>query len=109
VEFQYNNKRHIAISRTSFKLNFERHPWKGNLVMQIEFPKLEAFLKDLQRSWEKATKSMETAQETIKKQFDKKQRNLQELNAGDNMWLEKQEYPFKQTLKEAGLEKIWTF
>jgi len=31
---------------------------------------------------------METAQEMIKKQFDKKQRNPQELKVGDNMWLE---------------------
>ena len=47
--------------------------------MQIEFPKLEEFLIGLQRSWEEATKAMEGAQETIKKQFDKKRRNLQGL------------------------------
>ena len=33
-------------------------------------------------------KSMEEAQENMKKQFDKKRRNLQELKVGDNMWLE---------------------
>jgi len=32
AEFQYNNKRHAAMERTPFKLNFGRHPWKGNLV-----------------------------------------------------------------------------
>ena len=31
---------------------------------------------------------MKAAQETMKKQFDKKQRNLQGLKVGDNMWLE---------------------
>jgi len=72
VEFQYNNKRHIVMDRIPFKLNFERHPWKDNLVVQTEFPKLETFLTGLQRSWEKATKSIETAQETMKKQFNKK-------------------------------------
>ena len=50
VEFQYNNKRHIVMDRIPFKLNFERHPWKDNLVVQMEFPKLEAFLTGLQRS-----------------------------------------------------------
>ena len=35
--------------------------------------------------------------------------NPQELKVGDNVWLEKQEYPFKQTLEEAGPENIWTF
>jgi len=47
--------------------------------MQTEFPKLEEFLISLQRSWEEATKAMEGAQETMKKQFDKKRRNLQGL------------------------------
>jgi len=75
AEFQYNDKRHMATGRTSFKLNFGRHPWKGNLVAQTEFPRLEEFLTGLQRSWEEATKFMEIAQETIKKQFDKKRRN----------------------------------
>ena len=33
-------------------------------------------------------KSIEAAQKTMKKQFDKKQRNFQGLKVGDNMWLE---------------------
>jgi len=55
-----------------FMLNFERHPWKGNLMAQMEFPKLEEFLIGLQRSWKEAMKSMKAVQETMKKQFDKK-------------------------------------
>ena len=41
----------------------------------------------LQRSWEEATKAMEEAQEIMKKQFDKKKRNPQELQEGENIWL----------------------
>ena len=78
VEFQYNNKKYAATRHTSFKLNFRRHPWKGNLTVQIEFPKLEEFLIRLQRSWEDVTKSMEIAKEAMKKQFDKRW-NLQGL------------------------------
>ena len=88
MEFQYNDKKHIAIGRTSFKLNFGRHSWKGNLVAQTEFPRLEEFLIELQRSWKEATKSIKEAQKNIKKQFDKKRRNPQGLKVGDNMWLE---------------------
>ena len=77
----------MAMVRTLFELNFGKHPWEGNLVTQMEFPKLEAFLTGLQRSWEEATKSMKAAQEMMKKQFDKKRRNSQELKAGDNIWL----------------------
>ena len=88
VEFHYNNKKHTATSQTLFILNFGRHPWKGNLEIQMEIPKLEEFLMKLQKSWEEARKSIETAQETMKKQFDKKQRNSQGLKVGDNVWLE---------------------
>jgi len=56
--------------------------------VQIELPKLEDFLSRLQRSWEEAIKSMEIVKEAMKQQFDKKRRNLQELKAEDNMWLE---------------------
>jgi len=34
AEFQYNNKKHAATGKTLFKLNFGRHPWKGDLVVQ---------------------------------------------------------------------------
>jgi len=54
----------------------------------MEIPRLEEFLIGLQKSWEEAMKSMEVVQEVIKKQFDRKRRNLQELKIGDNMWLE---------------------
>jgi len=54
----------------------------------MKFPKLKEFLIGLQRSWEEAMKSLEAAQKSIKKQFDKKQRNPQELKVGDNVWLE---------------------
>ena len=51
------------MEQTSFMLNFGRYPWKGNLIVQMEFSKLEEFLIGLQRSWEEATKSIEIAQE----------------------------------------------
>ena len=33
AEFQYNDKKHAAIGRIPFKLNFGRHPWKGDLMV----------------------------------------------------------------------------
>jgi len=44
AEFQYNNKKHIATGRTPFELNFGRHLWKSNLVIQREIPRVEEFL-----------------------------------------------------------------
>ena len=44
AEFQYNNKKHTAMERTPFELNFRRHPWKGDLMVQTEIPQVEEFL-----------------------------------------------------------------
>jgi len=38
AEFQYNDKKHVATGRIPFKLNFRRHPWKEDLIVQIEIP-----------------------------------------------------------------------
>jgi len=61
AEFQYNNKRHAATGRIPFELNFGRHPWKGDLIVQTEIPRVEEFLIRLQKSWEQVTKAIEEA------------------------------------------------
>ena len=38
AEFQYNDKRHAATEKTPFELNFERHPWKGDLMVKMDVP-----------------------------------------------------------------------
>ena len=88
AEFQYNGKQHAATGKTPFKLNFGRHPWKCDLMVKTDIPQVEDLLSGLQRSWEQATKAMEEAQRSMKKQFDKKRRNPQELKVGDHVWLE---------------------
>jgi len=52
---------------TSFKLNFGKNPWKGDLIVKTELPRLEDFFEGLQKSWEVAKKSMKMAKEAIKK------------------------------------------
>jgi len=59
VEFQYNDKKHAAMGRTPFELNFGRHPWKGDLVVQTEIPRVEEFLTGMKKSLEQATKAIE--------------------------------------------------
>jgi len=54
----------------------------------LEFSRVEEFLEGLQKSWKQAMKSMEEAQKNIKRQFDKKRQNSQELKVENNMWLE---------------------
>ena len=59
AEFQYNNKQHAVMGKTLFELNFGRHPWKGDLMVKMDIPRVEDLLSGLQRSWEQATKAME--------------------------------------------------
>ena len=109
VEFQYNNKKHVATEQTLFELNFRRHLWKGNLVVQTEFPKLEEFLIGLQRSWKEATKSIKVAQKSMKKQFDKKKRNSQGLKIGDNIWLENKNIHLNRLSKKLDQKRYRSF
>jgi len=43
-------KKYAATKHTPFELNFGRHPWKGDLIVKMELPKLENFLEELQKS-----------------------------------------------------------
>ena len=61
AEFQYNNKKHAVTGKTPFELNFGKHSWKGDLMVQTEIPWVKEFLIGLQKSWEQATKAMEEA------------------------------------------------
>jgi len=36
VEFLYNDKKYMAIEQTLFELNFGRHPFEGNLMVQTK-------------------------------------------------------------------------
>jgi len=38
TEFQYNDKKYMATGRIPFELNFGRHPWKRDLMVQTGIP-----------------------------------------------------------------------
>ena len=75
----------------------------------MEFPKLEEFLIGLQKSWEKITKAMDMAKETIKKQFDKKRWNPQGLKKGDNIWLEAKNIHLNRPSKKLNQKRYRSF
>jgi len=55
------------MGHTSFKLNFGRYLWKGDLTIKLELLKLKDFLEGLQKSWGEVKKLIKTAKEAIKK------------------------------------------
>ena len=109
AEFQYNDKKHAAMGKTPFELNFGRHPWKGDLIVKKDIPQVEDFLSRLQKSWEQATKAIEEVQKNMKKQFDKKRRNSQGLKVGDYVWLENKNIYLNRPLKKLDNKRYGPF
>jgi len=63
----------------------------------------------LQKSWEEATKAMEMAKETIKRQFDKKRQNPQELKKENDIWLEAKNIHSNRPLKKLDQKRYKPF
>jgi len=109
AEFQYNNKKYMVIGKILFKLNFGRYLWKDDLVVQMEILRVKEFLIRIQKSWKQATKVIEEVQKMMKKQFDKKRYNPQELKVGDNVWLENKNIHSNQPSKKLDNKKCRPF
>ena len=88
AEFQYNDKKHTATGHSPFYVNYGRHPWKGNLTVEIEIPSLEDLLKKMETTREEAKTAMERTKETMKRQYDKRTCQSQSLKTGEQVWLE---------------------
>jgi len=54
----------------------------------MEIPNLEEFLNNIKKTWEEAKISIERTKETIKKQYDRKRKQSQELKKREQVWLE---------------------
>ena len=78
-------------------------------MINIELPKLNNFLKELQKSWKKVKILMDMAKEAMKKQFDKKRRNLQELKIGENMWLKAKNIHLNRSSKKLNQKRYRFF
>jgi len=109
AEFSYNDKKHVTTGKTLFELNFGRHPWKGDLMVQTGIPQVEEFMKHLQKSWEYVAHAMEESQKNMKQQFDKKRQNPQGLKAGDHVWLENKNIQSNQPSKKLDNKRYGPF
>ena len=86
-------------------MNYERHPWKENLIVEMEIPSLKDLLKKMETIRKEAKTVMERTKEIMKRQYNK--RTCQSQNRRTSMARGKK-YSNKPTLKKAGPEKIWT-
>jgi len=85
AEFQYNDKKHAATGHSLFYVNYGRHPWKGNLTVEMEIPSLEDLLKKMETTREEAKTAMERTKEIMKRQYDKRTHQSQSLKTGEQV------------------------
>ena len=109
AEFQYNDKKYTMTKKTLFELNFGRHSWKDNLMVQIKILRVEEFLIGIQKSWEQAKKAMEEAQKNMKRKFDKERQNPQGLKVRDNVWLKNKNIQLNQPSKKLDNKRYGPF
>jgi len=88
AEFQYNDKEHAATEHSLFYVNYGRHLWKGNLTVETEIPSLEKLLKKMETTRNKARTAIERTKDMIKRQYDKRRQQTQDLKVGEQVWLE---------------------
>ena len=88
AEFQYNDKEHAATEHSLFYVNYGRHPWKGNLTVEMELPSLEKLLKKMEITRKEARIAIERTKDMMKRQYDKRRRQAQDLKVGEQVWLE---------------------
>jgi len=88
AEFQYNNKKHAATGHSPFYVNYRRHPWKGNLIVEMEILNLEDLLKKMETMREKAKTAIERTNKMMKRQYDKRTYQSQGLKTREQVWLE---------------------
>jgi len=88
AEFQYNDKEHAVTEHSLFYVNYGRHLWKGNLTVETEIPSLEKLLKKMETTRNKARTAIERTKDMIKRQYDKRRQQTQDLKVGEQVWLE---------------------
>jgi len=69
-------------------VNYKRHSWKGNLIVEIEIPSLEELLKKMETTRKAAKTAMEKTKDTTKRQYNKKRQKSQDLTVEEQVWLE---------------------
>jgi len=85
VEFQYNDKEHIATGHFPFYVNYGRHPWEGNLIVKTEIPNLEDLLKKMETTRKEAKTIMKRTKKTMKRQYNKRTHQSQGLKTGEQV------------------------
>jgi len=69
-------------------MSYGRHPWEGNLTVEMEIPSLEDLLKKMETIREETKTAMEKTMKTMKRQYDKRIHQSQGLKIGEQVWLE---------------------
>ena len=87
--FSYNNKINVSTGFSPFYINKGYHPDTGiNLHREVKSESAAEFATQMEKIREEAQAALKTAQETMKRYYDRTRGESREYKVGDKVWLE---------------------
>jgi transposase InsO family protein len=101
AEFSYNNKVQSSTGFSPFFVNYGRHPYKGtNPRWQVKSQSAMEFADQMKKVHEETKAALTLAQETMKRNYDKKKGESRNYQIGDKVWLEGTNINTNQPIKK---------
>jgi len=97
VEFTVNNKVHLATKMFPFMVNYGRElKMGGNIRKKGKVEKTTEFVERMKKMQEKAEAALKKAQEDIKRQVDRRRKEIEDWKKGDRVMLSTKDLVFKE-------------
>ena len=99
AEFAVNNKVHTATKMSPFIANYRRElRMEGDIRKKEKIEKATEFVERMKKVHEEAGAALKKVQEDIKKQADRRQKEMEDWKKGDKVVLSTKDLVFKERL-----------
>ena len=99
AEFAVNNKVHTATKMSPFIANYRRElRMEGDIRKKEKIEKATEFVERMKKVHEEARAALKKAQEDMKKQVDRRQKEMEDWKKGDKVMLSTKDLVFKERL-----------
>ena len=99
AEFAVNNKVHTATKMSPFIANYRRElRMEGDIRKKEKIEKATEFVERMKKVHEEARAALKKAQEDMKKQVDRRQKEMEDWKKGDRVMLSTKDLVFKKRL-----------
>ena len=96
AEFAFNNKVHITMKESPFKVNYGRELRMGfNIRKKRKNIKVEEFTREMKNRHEKVKSALAKLQEEMKRQVDRNRKKAEEYRVGDKVLISTKDFPME--------------